>query len=90
MKKLFTLFFIFLSLTLNLTAQNLIAGWSGNGVTGDLSKPNLVGWTNTNYASIPWNTANASEAVVSAMPESDLHPVLLPTRLMGRLTTDVS
>ncbi|MDD3489343.1 MAG: hypothetical protein PHR62_05590 [Paludibacter sp.] len=60
MKKLFTLFFIFLSLTLNLTAQNLIAGWSGNGVTGDLSKPNLVGWTNTNYASIPWNTANAS------------------------------
>ncbi len=62
MRKLFTLFFVLLSFafTTSLMAQNLIAGWSGNGVTGDLSKPNLVGWTNTNYASIPWNTANAS------------------------------
>lgn len=62
MRKLFTLFFVLLSIafTTSLMAQNLIAGWSGNGVTGDLSKPNLVGWTNTNYASIPWNTANAS------------------------------
>lgn len=62
MRKLFTLFFVLLSfaLTTSLMAQNLIAGWSGNGVTGDLSKPNLVGWTNTKYASIPWNTANAS------------------------------
>jgi hypothetical protein len=62
MRKLFTLFFVLLSFafTTSLIAQNLIAGWSGNGVTGDLSKPNLVGWTNTNYASIPWNTANAS------------------------------
>ena len=62
MRKLFTLFFVLLSIafTTSLMAQNLIAGWSGNGVTGDLSKPNLVGWTNTSYASIPWSTANSS------------------------------
>ncbi|MBN2767268.1 MAG: hypothetical protein JXR27_12930 [Paludibacteraceae bacterium] len=62
MRKLFTLFFVLLSfaLTTSLMAQNLIAGWSGNGVTGPESMPNLVGWTNTNYASIPWAEANTN------------------------------
>lgn len=39
---------------------NLIAGWNGNGVTGDASKPNDVGWTNSVTASIPWTIANGS------------------------------
>ena len=40
---------------------NLLAGlWDGNGITGELSKPNDVGWTNTVSASIPWTVANGS------------------------------
>jgi flagellin-like hook-associated protein FlgL len=40
---------------------NLLAGlWDGNGITGELSKPNDVGWTNSVTASIPWTVANGS------------------------------
>ena len=63
MKKIFTFFVLALSfcLILPVSSQNLIAGWSGNGVTGDLSKPSDVGWINApaTTASL-WNTANAS------------------------------
>lgn len=61
-KPLFTLFSLLVILlwTTQLSAQNLIQNWSGNGVTGDASKPNNVGWLNTVSASIPWNTANGS------------------------------
>ncbi|MFT4071825.1 MAG: hypothetical protein QM654_07910, partial [Dysgonamonadaceae bacterium] len=59
MKSFFTFFFcLALSWTTYANAQNLIAGWDGNGITGDSSKPTDVGWLNTVSASIPWNTAN--------------------------------
>lgn len=60
MKKItfFLVSFLF-ALSSTLSAQNLLAGWEGNGVTGTLSKPNDVGWLNTVSASIPWNTANS-------------------------------
>ncbi|MHB9056893.1 MAG: immunoglobulin-like domain-containing protein [Paludibacteraceae bacterium] len=61
MKKIYSLSMILLSLfmTIQLDAQNLLSGWDGNGITGDLSKPNDVGWLNTVSASIPWSIANA-------------------------------
>lgn len=61
MKKItFLLLSVIFALSSTLSAQNLLAGWEGNGVTGTLSKPNDVGWLNTVSASIPWNTANSS------------------------------
>lgn len=61
MKKFYYLSIIFLSLilTLNLEAQNLMSEWDGKGITGDLSKPNDVGWLNTT-TSVPWTVANGS------------------------------
>ena len=59
MKKFYLLLLVMsLMLTTQLDAQNLLSGWDGNGVTGDLSKPNDVGWLNTVTASIPWTVAN--------------------------------
>ncbi len=61
MKKItFLLLSVLFTLSSSITAQNLLLGWEGNGVTGTLSKPNDVGWLNTVSASIPWNTANSS------------------------------
>ena len=60
MKKNYSLLMIVLLmvLTTSLSAQNLLNGWDGNGITGDASKPNDVGWLNTT-TTVPWNTANA-------------------------------
>lgn len=59
MKKIYSLLFVLsILMTTSLGAQNLLNGWDGNGVTGDLSKPNDAGWLNTT-TSVPWNTANA-------------------------------
>ena len=61
MKKFYLLLLVMsLMLTTQLDAQNLLSGWDGNGVTGDLSKPNDVGWLNTVTASIPWTVANGT------------------------------
>ncbi len=61
MKKFYSLSIIVLSLmmTTHVTAQNLMSGWDGNGITGDTSKPNDVGWLNTT-TSVPWTVANGS------------------------------
>lgn len=63
MKKIFTSFLVTVisCLSLSLTAQNLIAGWSGNGITGDGSKPSEVGWVNASITTAAlWNQANVS------------------------------
>ncbi|MGC3976883.1 MAG: T9SS type A sorting domain-containing protein [Paludibacteraceae bacterium] len=60
MKKLFTFFALIIIAATSANAQNLLANWSGNGVTGTSSKPNDVGWSNTVTASIPWTAANQS------------------------------
>ncbi|MBN2166458.1 MAG: cadherin-like beta sandwich domain-containing protein [Marinilabiliaceae bacterium] len=39
--------------------DNLIELWDGNGITGNGSKPNEVGWLNTVSSSIPWAVANS-------------------------------
>ena len=63
MKKIFTLIVLFISfcMILPLNAQNLLSGWDGNGVTGDLSKPSDVGWLNAPATTANlWNVANGS------------------------------
>lgn len=63
MKKIFTLFLAAMSLlmTSSLNAQNLLAGWDGNGVTGDLSKPSDAGWLNESATTANlWTIANGS------------------------------
>ncbi len=64
MKKRLLLFFLMTSLfgvSQVFGQTNLLAGlWDGNGITGELSKPNDVGWTNSVTASIPWTVANGS------------------------------
>jgi len=63
MRKFFTFFVLAASfcLILPLNAQNLLTGWDGNGVTGELSKPSDVGWINAAAtAKLIWNNANVT------------------------------
>jgi len=63
MKKFFTIIVFALSscAILQLNAQNLLAGWDGNGVTGDASKPSDVGWVNALATTANlWTVANGS------------------------------
>lgn len=48
-----------LSLATTSAQTNLIEYWDGDGITGDGSQPDEVGWANTSGA-IPWNDANQS------------------------------
>lgn len=40
-------------------AQNLVAGWDGNGKTGSGSEPNLFGWDCTNMQASGWTQAGS-------------------------------
>lgn len=57
MKKLFTLFALFIT-AISLNAQNLLENWDGNGITGTDSEANKWGWACT--VSTTWGTANGS------------------------------
>lgn len=41
-------------------AQNLLAGWDGNGKTGTGSRPDSIGWLSDTQTAIPWSVANSS------------------------------
>lgn len=63
MKKVFTslLMALICTVSVSVSAQNLLSGWDGNGITGTGSKPSEVGWVNAAVTTAAiWNQANVS------------------------------
>ncbi|NLK48432.1 MAG: hypothetical protein GX296_06455 [Bacteroidales bacterium] len=54
----FLILFVLGLFSAQIYSQNLIAGWDGDGVTGENSKPNDVGWLSS-VDGVPWSTANS-------------------------------